>query len=138
MEDLFPTKTRGALTQGDEGSVAPQAPSTGPASIVPKEFPVPSTQSLCLAPLSVVGRRCCKRFEGDPSHVFFGTIVTHSAPLASGSEVAAETDMETYHDLWSVQYDDGDSENWDVEGVYHGLVLYARLRAQDECHAPVE
>jgi hypothetical protein len=137
IEDLFPTTARGALND-DEGprSIAPQAPSTGPAAFVPNELSVPSIITLSSDTRSVVGRRCCKRFEGDPSRVYFGTIATHSAPPVSDSQVGSENALETHNDVWAVKYDDGDSENWDVEAVHHGLALFERLHDQDEHPAP--
>jgi hypothetical protein len=139
MEDLFPaTEARGRLADFgiSRSAAAPQAAPTAPTAAVPKRPPIPSTLALSLAPLAVVGRRCCKRFEGDPSHACFGTIVAHSAPSPSSSETSSP---ETVRDeAWAVRYDDGDSETWNVEAVRHGLVLYEHLHAQDEQLAPAE
>jgi hypothetical protein len=136
MEDLFPTTNaqRGLADVGvSRSATAPQAASTAPTAAVPKRPPVPSILALSLAPLAVVGRRCCKRFEGDPSQACFGTIVAHYAPSSEPSSAEAILD-----DAWAVRYDDGDSETWDVEAVRHGLVLYEHLHAQDEHRAAAE
>jgi hypothetical protein len=83
------------------------------ASAAPLEQPLSSLRSLASDPGSAVGRRCCKRFEADPSKLYYGTIATFLPRVDTFEPV----------DMWHVKYDDGDSEDWDADAVVRGLSL---------------
>lgn len=73
-------------------------------------------------PQSFLGKRVARYFGGeDDKKLFFGTV----------NEFVPAGNVVDGVDLWSVIYDDGDSEDWDRSELRDYLQLYERNMAED-------